>query len=165
MDYNKNDFFSFTETLTASSLRKISFFFLFKWFSFHSFVRSFGGGSIGEFTCTDPASPKFFSPQAAALLSAAAATAASADVTVLCLGLGDHMEGEGADRVNMTLPSVRLVLALRMHWLVLRGQSEHVSELGRIKVYYPNLQTSSKVVFFCQRISVEGLKADVNPLH
>ena len=53
-----------------------------------------GGGAVGEVNCTDPASP-FYYPPAAAAVTAAAGVASAADVTVLVLGLGGTMEAEG----------------------------------------------------------------------
>eukprot|EP00662_Eupelagonemidae_sp_cell21_P026884 gene26884-34436_t len=47
---------------------------------------------------------------AAATIAAAATAAAAADITVLAVGLGAHVEGEGCDRFSMRLPAVQRAL-------------------------------------------------------
>ena len=57
------------------------------------------GGAVADFTCLDPQNASgFYSPTAAAAITAAVAAAKSADVTVLAVGLGAIMEAEGNDR-------------------------------------------------------------------
>ena len=67
-------------------------------------------GATGEVDCVHDPSSKFHSPAAVAAIAAAVKSAKAAEVTVLAVGLGGMHEGEGNDRVNMTLPSVQRAL-------------------------------------------------------
>lgn len=63
-------------------------------------------GATGEVDCVHDPSSKFYYPAAVNEIAAAVKIAAAAELTVLAVGLGGMHEGEGNDRVNMTLPSV-----------------------------------------------------------
>ena len=67
-------------------------------------------GATGEVDCVHDSSSKFYSPAAVNEIAAAVKSAQAADLTVLVVGLGGMHEGEGNDRVNMTLPSIQRAL-------------------------------------------------------
>ena len=67
-------------------------------------------GATGEVDCVRDSSSKFHSPAAVNEIAAAVKSAEAAELTVLVVGLGGMHEGEGNDRVNMTLPSIQRAL-------------------------------------------------------
>lgn len=69
-----------------------------------------GSGSNIPHDCWSDSTSKYYYPPAVEALNEASKVAAKADVTVLALGLGTHMEAEGQDRVNMTLPPIQHAL-------------------------------------------------------
>ena len=67
-------------------------------------------GATGEVDCIHDSSSKFHSPAAVNEIAVAVNNAKAAEVTVLAVGLGAMHEGEGNDRVNMSLPFVQRAL-------------------------------------------------------